>query len=96
MRPGVGWPRYPSVFPSWDNTARQPLKGTSFDNGSPEAFKLYAEEKIAECRRMFVGEQRIVFVNAWNEWAEGAHLEPDLAYGHGWLEALRDAIRGVT
>jgi GT2 family glycosyltransferase len=96
MRPGVGWQRYPSVFPSWDNTARQPLKGTSFDNGSPEAFKLYAEEKIAECRRLFVGEQRIVFVNAWNEWAEGAHLEPDLAYGHGWLEVLRDAIRSAT
>ena len=92
LRAGAGWPRYPSVFPSWDNTARQPLKGTSFDNGSPEAFKFYAEEKAAECRRLFVGDQRIMFVNAWNEWAEGAHLEPDLAYGHGWLEVLRDAI----
>ncbi len=92
LRAGVGWPRYPGVFPSWDNTARQPLKGTSFDNGCPEAFKFYVEEKIAECRRLFVGDQRMVFVNAWNEWAEGAHLEPDLAYGHGWLEVIRDAI----
>lgn len=95
LRPGVPWERFPSVFPSWDNTARQPLKGTSFDFASPEVFKFYVEQKIAETRRLFVGDKRMIFINAWNEWAEGAHLEPDLAYGHRWLEALRDAIHGV-
>lgn len=35
-------------------------------------------------------EERIVFAKAWNEWAEGNHLEPDLKFGHGWLEAIRD------
>jgi len=93
LRPGVGWKRYPSVFPSWDNTARQSLQSTSFDHCSPEVFKLYVEEKIAECRRSFVGDERLLFVNAWNEWAEGTHLEPDMAYGHSWLEAVRQALR---
>ncbi len=91
-RNSVSYPRYPSVFPSWDNTARQPLRGTSFDDASPEAFRVYVEAKIEEARNFFVGDERLLFVNAWNEWAEGAHLEPDTGYGHRWLEALRDAV----
>jgi hypothetical protein len=88
----VAYPRYPAIFPSWDNTARQPLIGTSFDGATPEAFRAYAEEKLEEVRQFHMGEERLLFVNAWNEWAEGAHLEPDSGHGHRWLEALRDAI----
>jgi lipopolysaccharide biosynthesis protein len=90
-RPGVAYTRYPAVFPSWDNTPRQPLRGTSFDSATPEAFRVYAEEKIEEIRAFLMGDERLLFVNAWNEWAEGTHLEPDAAHGHRWLEALRDA-----
>ncbi len=90
-RDSVPYRRYPAVFPSWDNTARQPQAGTSFDGACPEAFRVYVEEKIDEVRNYLVGEDRLLFVNAWNEWAEGAHLEPDTGYGHRWLEALRDA-----
>ena len=93
-RPSVGYPRYPAVFPSWDNTPRQPLRGTSFDRASPDAFRAYAEEKIEEIRRFHMGDERLLFINAWNEWAEGAHLEPDTAYGHRWLESLRDTLTG--
>ena len=91
-RPSVGYPRYPAVFPSWDNTPRQPLRGTSFDRATPEAFRAYTEEKIEEIRRFHMGDERLLFVNAWNEWAEGAHLEPDAGHGHRWLEALRDTL----
>ena len=86
------YPRYPAVFPSWDNTARQPLRGNIFDGIGPEAFRVYAEEKLEEARNFHMGGERLLFVNAWNEWAEGTHLEPDIAYGHRWLEALRDAV----
>jgi len=88
----VPYVRYPAVFPSWDNTPRQPLLGTSFDGATPEAFRVYVEEKIEEVRRFLMGDERLLFVNAWNEWAEGAHLEPDTGFGHRWLEALRDAM----
>jgi GT2 family glycosyltransferase len=91
-RVSVGYKRYPSVFPSWDNTPRQPLRGDSFINSSPEAFQVYVEEKLDEVTQMFVGDERMLFVNAWNEWAEGAHLEPDQKYGHRWLEAIRNAL----
>ncbi len=91
-RGSVPYPRYPAVFPSWDNTPRQPLKGTSFDGCDPDVFRFYVEEKIEEARQTLHGDNRLLFVNAWNEWAEGAHLEPDTQYGHQWLEALRDAV----
>jgi len=91
-RVSVGYKRYPSVFPSWDNTPRQPLRGDSFINSSPEAFQVYVEEKLDEVTQMFVGDERLLFVNAWNEWAEGTHLEPDQKYGHRWLEAIRNAL----
>lgn len=91
-RDSVPYPRYPAVFPSWDNTARQRLRGHSFDGVSPEAFRVYVEEKIEEIRQFHMGGERLLFVNAWNEWAEGTHLEPDIAHGHRWLEALRDAM----
>ena len=90
-RESAAYPRYPAVFPSWDNTPRQPQRGTSFDAISPDAFRVYVEEKIEEIRNFHVGDARLLFVNAWNEWAEGTHLEPDSGYGHRWLEALRDA-----
>ena len=93
-RDGVPYVRYPTVFPSWDNTARQPGFGSSFDNATPEAFRVYVEEKIEEIRAGHMGDQRLLFVNAWNEWAEGAHLEPDTGHGHRWLEALRAAVEG--
>jgi len=91
-RQSVPYPRYPAVFPSWDNTARQKLRGHSFDGVSPEAFRVFVEEKLEEVRAFHMGGERLLFVNAWNEWAEGTHLEPDIAYGHRWLEALRDAV----
>jgi hypothetical protein len=90
-RPSPAYPRYPGLFPGWDNTPRQPLRGTSFDDASPELFQAYAEAKLAEAQAQFVGDERLVFVNAWNEWAEGTHLEPDRKFGHRWLEALRNA-----
>ena len=95
-RESVPYTRYPAVFPSWDNTPRQPMQGTSFDGATPEAFRVYVEEKIEEARRFLMGEERLLFVNAWNEWAEGAFLEPDIHFGAAFLNATGRAIESAA
>lgn len=80
------------VFPSWDNTARQPTRGTVFLGSSPELFGYWAEAMVRDTRRRLAGDERLMFVNAWNEWAEGCCLEPDARYGAQYLEALRAGL----
>ncbi|MBK6804708.1 MAG: glycoside hydrolase family 99-like domain-containing protein [Betaproteobacteria bacterium] len=76
------------VFPSWDNTARQGKRGTVFVGSSPELFGYWVEAMVQDTRRRLRGDERLLFVNAWNEWAEGCCLEPDARYGTQYLEAL--------
>ena len=80
------------VFPAWDNTPRRPKTGTVFINSSPELYKLYLKTIIGLTEVEHTGDERLVFINAWNEWAEGAHLEPDKKYGLRFLEATREAL----
>jgi hypothetical protein len=61
---------------------------------SPELFGWWAEQIAAETRTRLAGDERLLFVNAWNEWGEGAYLEPDTVWGRQYLEAFRDALRG--
>jgi lipopolysaccharide biosynthesis protein len=82
------------VIPSWDNTARRGLNGTVLLNGSPENYEYWLSEAIRRTREEFPGEARPLFINAWNEWAEGCHLEPDRRHGHRFLEATRRALEG--
>jgi lipopolysaccharide biosynthesis protein len=79
-------------MPAWDNTARRRAQGTIFAGSSPELFAHWAEAIVAETCNRFAGDERIVFVNAWNEWGEGCHLEPDQRFGRQYLEALRDGL----
>lgn len=82
-----------SVCPAWDNTARRKNKGTVFINSSPEGYQEWLANAVTEtCTRINNPDERLVFVNAWNEWAEGAHLEPDQRYGYAYLEATRKAL----
>lgn len=82
---------FPGVCPSWDNEARKPRKGTSFFNASPKAFEDWLIEAGSKTFNYDISE-RVVFINAWNEWAEGAVLEPDQHYGFAHLVALRNAL----
>jgi glycosyltransferase involved in cell wall biosynthesis len=82
-----------AVTPSWDNTARRPRDGTVLAHASPNAFHEWLSNAIADAKRRIASpEERLVFINAWNEWAEGAHLEPDKRHGFAWLEAARRAL----
>jgi GT2 family glycosyltransferase len=84
-------PRFPGVIPAWDNTARRMSNAAIFDGAGPGAFQAWLEEAILQTREHNAPDERIVFINAWNEWAEGACLEPDRVHGHAWLEAVRNA-----
>jgi hypothetical protein len=81
-----------TVMPSWDNTARRKQRGTIFVNATPQDYYQWLRLMIRETRTLYPSEQRLVFINAWNEWAEGCHLEPDHRYGFAWLNATRRAL----
>ena len=81
------------VMPSWDNTARRQDSGHIFLGSSPQAYAQWLESAAEWTARMHVGDERLLFVNAWNEWAEGNHLEPDRKNGHAYLEATRTVMQ---
>lgn len=89
--PPPPYPCFPGICPSWDNSARRgPGKAIIFRNSSP---KLFADWLSAKTRRFrAVGEANLLFINAWNEWAEGCHLEPCLHHGRKWLEVTEETL----
>ncbi len=89
--PPVDYPRYDTVFPSWDNTARRGTDGVVVHGSTPEAYERWLTRAI-ERARMHPPGHRLVFINAWNEWAEGAYLEPDHVHGRGYLEATQRPV----
>jgi len=92
QRPKPNYPLFKTVVPSWDNTARKQNEGHIFINSSPEAYRNWLENIIKGTRRNFDENNRFVFINAWNEWAEGNYLEPDRQYGYAYLDATAEAI----
>jgi lipopolysaccharide biosynthesis protein len=84
-------PNFRGVFPSWDNTGRKGLRAHIFHGATPLRYRAWLAEAIHESMADPRLLQPLVFINAWNEWAEGCHLEPDAKHGHAWLEATRAA-----
>lgn len=89
------FPCYKCVFPSWDNEARKPRRGVSFKGSSPENYRFWLEKTISKTIKEHEEgslAEPLVFINAWNEWAEGAHLEPDRKYGYSYLNETINAL----
>lgn len=84
------------LFPSWDNTARTGSRAVIIAGGTPENYERWLSEAIRRTVEDFPDQERFVFINAWNEWAEGCHLEPDRKHGRGFLEATRMAKLGKS
>ena len=83
--------QFPCVMPSWDNSARRRNGAAIFLDSNPDDFKRWLRH-ILQLVNVRPQEKQIVFVNAWNEWAEGNHLEPCQRWGRGYLEAVREAL----
>jgi lipopolysaccharide biosynthesis protein len=92
QKPRPSYIRYRGVMTSWDNTARRGADGHIYRGASPGAYESWLRAVIAETETR-PQEEQLVFINAWNEWAEGAHLEPDQRDGHAWLEATARALK---
>ncbi|MEP7208787.1 MAG: glycoside hydrolase family 99-like domain-containing protein [Casimicrobiaceae bacterium] len=83
------------VMPGWDNTARGQDTANAFVNAEPANYERWLRGSVAITRAWHAGDERLVFVNAWNEWAEGCHLEPDLRHGSAFLEATHRALAPI-
>jgi lipopolysaccharide biosynthesis protein len=85
-------PRYiPTVLPGWDNTPRSAHRGVVFEEATPALFGDYLKKAIALLKRK-PAQERIIFLKAWNEWAEGNYVEPDREFGHRYLDAIHGAL----
>jgi len=84
---------FPTVTPNWDNSPRRGKKAHMIlENSTPEKFNDWVK-KVADDFDPYSKEENFLFINAWNEWAEGNHMEPDRKWGHGYLEAFYAAIK---
>lgn len=83
---------FPTVVPSWDNTPRRDGRATILMGSTPERYGEWLDLACRHVMKEFAADRRLVFVNAWNEWGEGCHLEPDARYGRAYLETTRDIL----
>lgn len=83
---------FPSLLPNWDRSARSGRKARIYVNSTPEVFKNQIST-VLDLLKDKQPEHRIAFLMSWNEWAEGNYVEPDLRYGHGYLDALASTIK---
>jgi glycosyltransferase involved in cell wall biosynthesis len=84
--PAPDYPLFRCVCPGWDNEARKPGRGFTLAHATPRLYGTWLKSACeAAMSRTGARDERIVFINAWNEWAEGAHLEPDRHFGHAYL-----------
>lgn len=83
---------YPTILPQWDRTPRVASQDGIYINATPEKFKqhiLQAKEIIKNKEK----EHQILFLKSWNEWGEGNYVEPDIQWGHGFLDAIRNTCK---
>lgn len=83
---------YPSIYPQWDRSPRAGNTEGIYVNATPENFSRHIKDALKTLDGRSE-EHKILFLRSWNEWAEGNYVEPDLKYGHGFLDAIRDSIK---
>ena len=84
------------AFLEWDNTARYKEKATVYHGCTPAVFKKFFTELLKREKGKHSEEKQFVYINAWNEWAEGTYLEPDTDNGFAYLQAVKEAVEEVN
>lgn len=86
---------YPAVMPMWDNTARRNQNAVIFHGSTPLLYARWLKDIVSKVKGNNILDDQLVFINAWNEWGEGAYLEPDRFWGYAYLEeTMQSIIRG--
>ena len=91
FKPEKGYKRFRGVSPGFDNTARKRKNYFILKNSTPEVFGGWVNDAVTEFEA-YSKEENLFFINAWNEWAEGNHLEPCIKWGRAYLEALKENL----
>ena len=86
------YPYFRCVCPSFDNSGRRSSGAAIFQDSTPEKYGKWLSDVIRWTKQNNSDDRQIVFINAWNEWGEGNHLEPDQKWGRAYLEATYRAI----
>jgi len=92
-QPRPAYKQFRCVTPMWDNTPRRRTDGRILLGSTPDLYRTWLRTAIAQTQQRLNGDERVVFINAWNEWAEGCHLEPDRKWGHQYLAATKQALQ---
>jgi lipopolysaccharide biosynthesis protein len=92
QKPVPDYTLFKTVMTPWDNTSRRIDDPMIFHNGNPTDFQVWIESALHYTVKNLPPEERFVFINAWNEWAEGTHLEPDRKYGYAYLQAIANVL----
>lgn len=95
-RPCPDFTLYKCVALGWDNTARRRTNATVLTDFTPDAYADWLNRAIRYTRNNLAPDRRLLFINAWNEWAEGAYLEPDLRWGYACLNRTTKCVSAVT
>lgn len=90
LRPRTDCRMIPCAFTDWDNTPRHRMNGYLYSGVSAGKFKNYFSQLVENTKNYY--DTDMIFVFAWNEWAEGGYLEPDEISGYGYLEAIKNAL----
>ena len=83
----------PTLIPNWDHTPRSGKKGVVFYNSTPKLFKKHVQRILNRIKNK---KTKIIFLKSWNEWGEGNYMEPDLKYGKGYLNSLKDSLNSFS
>jgi lipopolysaccharide biosynthesis protein len=92
-KPGVRYKRFRCVTPGWDNSPRRRTGGRIVVGSTPQVYENWLRTVAGDTRAAYAEGEDLIFINAWNEWAEGNHLEPDQRWGRAYLEATARALR---
>ena len=82
---------YPTIVPQWDRSPRAATRDGIYVHATPKAFEEHIKDALTYIEQKSP-DHKILMLKSWNEWGEGNYVEPDLEFGHGWLDAIKNAI----